>query len=303
MELILERTLRLDDITEQSEFSTRDSASIERAQAQAAIFRTINWTEQETDVVLDLLEYIDLLNIKYLHEYDMAGIDLDVIHGLKLSYDRALGAVAYGLLEPLYDEFKDRPEIYQALFGVQLGRRLFDHSQKMDSILDELDAWRDRLGVARQESIETIIEMIGTVAQAQLKLATALGMPEGTVNKVNRDMFEDRITGTPVDLDELRNDIAVSGGDTITERIREGREMYTSGLYISREDVEHIEDDAQRRDILKAMERAKQKDRAKAALYQEWRTRSDRKNKRDLDEPTNDELADLNAYEEDNNTE
>ncbi len=294
MELILERTLKLDAITEQSEFSTRNPASLKRAKEQAAIFRTLNWTQEEIDIVLDLTEYIDLLNIKYLYEYDFAPVDLDVIAGLKLTQDRAIGAVAYGLLDHLYDHFVDRPEVYQAVFGVQMGRLLFEHSRDMSGIVADIEHWRQS-----PEAQPEIEERVRIVEAVQTKLATALGMPDDIIDKVNRDLLEDRLTGAPINLDELRNDLTVSGGETLNERIREGRDLYESGLYLSRAELEHLDDTEQRRDILKALERAKQLDRAKAVLYEEWRKQHEGKARsEDTSSETPVDGADLSVYDD-----
>lgn len=263
--LELEFRLGLSGDPESIEFTFPDEIAVDAAMEQWEAFSELELTEDDLNIMLNVVDAIDILNLKYLRKhYSTETVEREDVAGLQTSYERALGAIAYGVAGELFRIYSSNPLVFQAMFGRRLGRILFGHGQREAEVLERVDGWRDQAGDDLRQFRSLIEDEINDMTKAQKKLAVSLGMSDEVLDKINNDLFIDRVKGNPIDLEGIANEINVTAGEIVNWRIEHGKQVMKSSLYISSEELSRIEDDEKRRKIQEALQAAKDKDRAQA---------------------------------------
>lgn len=261
----LEFRLGLAGDPESIEFTFPDDRAVDSAMGQWEAFAEQEFTSDDVNILLNVVDAIDILNLKYLREnFSFDEVDQDDVAGLMISYKRALGAVAYGVVGELYNLYSDRPGMFQAVFGRRLGRILYSQGKKDSDVLVRVEDWREQNAQSPGQFRGLIEDEINDQAKDHKKLATSLGMSAEVIDRVAKDFFLDRVKGTPVDLEAIAGEINQTGGEIVNWRIEQGKQVMKSALYLSSEELSRIEDDEKRHKLQRAIQAAKDKDRAMA---------------------------------------
>lgn len=262
IELLEELGLRFD--AETTTFTIPEPVSTEQALEQYRIFSEIPWTVEEMETILSFVYAVDQLNRKYLQTYDVTVADYDIVAGLEVSYERAIGSIVYGFLHELYTLFNLKPKVYQAIFGPRLGRVLFDHSLQMKPFYERLQRLREQWEESPDAFADLLQDELNDINLKQKQLATSLGLSEEVSDSVARGLFDDHFHGTFIDLEAIENELSMSSNETLKRRIESGKEEFPSDEYRFGNKLTHIQDEAKRKKILEAVKTAKDKDRASA---------------------------------------
>ncbi len=247
------------------EFTYPDQASVESAMGQWEAFSEQELTEEDLNILLNIVDGLDVLNIKYLgNSYSLDAVDPEDVVGLLVSYKRALGAIVYGLLGEMYQIYSDRPGIFQMMFGRRLGRLLYAQGKKDSDVLVQLAEWREQNEQNPGQFRGFMEDAVNAQAKQQKQLAVSLGLDPNVASNIARDLFLDRVKGAVIDLDAIAGEITQTGGEIVNWRIEQGKQVMKSALYVSESELSKIEDDEVRAQMRKALQSAKDLDRAAA---------------------------------------
>lgn len=245
-------------------FTVPSEESIEAAMSQWEILNNIAIDDEQLDMINAVIDAIDVLNEKYRPSFDFTNIDAEEIYGLQLSLERATGAILYGALGQMFVYFETQPDVFQAMFGRRLGRVTYVHAQKEAQRLEQIQAWREQAGDNFSAFRAMIEDEVSDLGRDQMKLVTSLGYSEETAKRILDDLYLSRVKGEAIDMDSISDEIHVSVSEANKQRIKEGRALMDSGLYVAPDRVNRIEDDRKRRKIQRALQDAKDKDRLQA---------------------------------------
>lgn len=249
---------------ETTTYTIPEEISVEQALAQYDVCSELDWTEADINTILGFLYAVDLLNKKYLTVYDLETVEPTMVAGLEVAYKRAVGSIVYGFLNELYKLYGMRPKVFQAIFGPKLGRLLFDHSLKMKEPYERFSRVREQYKIAPGSFEQILREELTDINLEQKQLAILLGLPEKAADRAARHLFDDHFHGTIVDFESIENELSVSSGETAKRRIQEGEEIFPSEDYTIADKLAAVEDKEKRKKLLKAIQTAKDKDRANA---------------------------------------
>lgn len=267
LELLEELGLVFDsDITV---YTIPERISAQQALAQYDIFSDLNLSEEEMERILDFLYAVDRLNMKFLKTYDVDKADQVTIAGLEIAYERALGTIIYGFLYQLYLQFSVQPKVYQAIFGPNLGRVLFDYSLQLKPSYERLERLREQWQEAPDSFADLLIEELNDINLRQKQVAVELGLPEQTADSAARYLFNFHLHAEMIDFDAMDEEISASSNETVQRRIEEGKQSFPSEEYRMSEMLNHVKDDERRKKIFEAIQAAKDKDRANAGRLKE----------------------------------
>lgn len=266
-ELLAELGLIFDEET--TEYTLLDETSVKAALSQFQICQETDWTEDDIETVFGFLYTVDRLNEKFLRNYDVEVADPNIVAGLQVSYERALGSVCYGFLQQFYTLFSRKPKVFHAVFGPKLGRMLLDHSLQMKPEYETLERLRTQWQDAPTSFHELLEQELMEINEKQKALALALGLSEESIDSAMRYLFAYHFHAEEIDFDKLDNEIGSSSSQTIKRRLADGRERFPSEEYMLANKLSNIQDKEKRNMLHDALQAAKDKDRVQAGRMKE----------------------------------